>query len=758
MTIPVGPAEFDNFNGGFTDFYLNGPKTQYRVADNLLIYKFGEIGKLKTRPGSELYDEDAPQIPAGAQRIGTLRWFEGTLLSHSARDFYYIDVTFQTLVGPTSNKVFPTGVTVTNVTSLAEWNHHLFVCSDAYTKPQKIYKDGSGVLKLRTAGMPDLASNPAIALAAGASNLTYTYRFYHKYTYVVGARTFVDLGPTTEVQVTDATATAIGVGNAAAITSIPVLANTTVDNYDTTAVKIVVTRTIAGGVDFFYVGEVTNGTTTFNDEVPDATLLNNEPIYTEGGVVDNDPPPLCKLVHVTEDVGFYADIKEGSEVYANRLRQSIPGDIDSSPGDFYCEVESDIVGLSSVKGQPILACTRGVFRVDGRFDELGRGGLIPQRISDTASCVSSQSVVQTLEGVFWWGEDAIYFTDGFQVIKVNEHWPETHKTYVLTAEQRRRIQGTYDSASRRIHWTVQEVTESDTIIVLDLNWGISTQTPATRLGNGSPSFAPTAITFLSGDLYRGDTRGYLFKHDVDIATDPLVDTTIAVANWGTETIVYNFESCAFNFGSNYERKFIPRISVQCRNESNLSLQITSNNDDGKRIADLAPIRFRGNLLWGDPDAIWGDATIVWNLSGLIEEWARFPASSLRCSYKSVSFTNATVVLLTSELLDTATVDSGVKTATLDDAVTYDWPEDLLGYVIAFEADWDREYAVEDRAADVLTFTDSGGNAVDATSSAWELRGKPKAEIFHLISFTLHFSEFGKTQEHFQSSKTGSIRS
>lgn len=752
----TAPAEYDNFYGGFTDFHLNGPAHQCRRAENFVLLEYGKKGKLLSRPGSALYDAANPQVPAGNQRVGTLRFFEGTLFSQSARDVYYISAgSFQTLSGPSGNKVFPAGVTVDSVVSVAEWNHHLFLATDSYTKPAKLYKDSGGTFRIRTAGMPALASSPTLTPTAGA--LTYTYRFLYKYTYTVGNRTFVDRGSTTEVQTT--TSATIGGGSPNAISTIPVLANGATDNYDTTVVKVEIYRTIAGGTDFYYVSEVTNGTTTYNDTTTDATLLTNEPLYTAGGVVENDPPPLCKLLHVTEDVGFYADIKEGSEVFKNRLRQSLAGDIDSSPEDFFAEVDADIVGLSSVRGVPILLCSRGVFRVDGRFDEQGRGGLFPQKISDTATCVSAQSVVQTLEGVFWWGHDAIYFTDGTKVIKINEHWPETHKTYLGTVAKERRIQGAYDPDHLRIWWSVQAGdTDCDTCIILDLNWGISEQSSFTKaVDNGSLSWAPAAITFSLGDLHRGDTRGYLLKHADTATTDPMIDTAVAAADWETETIIYYFESCAYNFGSNFQRHYIPRISVQAQNKSNLSLQIYSINDDGKSFAALKPIRFRGNITWGDPNVIWGDPSLVWRFFGVIEEWRRFPAKTLRCSYKAIALTNAMVVIVNSDLIDTAEVDGGTKLATLTDAATYDWPTDLLEYYIAFSQDWEREFRIIDRTANTIEVDDSDGTALQSQVAAeWEIRGKPKSEIFLLISYTLHFAQYGMTQTTFQNASSGSI--
>jgi hypothetical protein len=663
---------------------------------------------------------------------------------------YYLASGWQTLTGPTGNKVLPSGVTVDNVLTTAAWNHHLFGACDAFTKPFKIFRDGSSVLQVRTAGLPKLASSPAISVAAGAN--VYRWRFLHKVQYTVGTVTFLDRGATTEVVKTSVAA--IG---SASITAIPVLANGATDNYDTTNLKVEIYRTVANGSVFYRVAEVANGTTTYTDTTADATLQLNERLYTEGGVVENDAPPLAKLVHVCEDVGLYACIKEGSETRLNRVMQSIPGDIDSVPATFYLDVDDDIIGLSSVRGVPILLCTRSVYRIDGRFDELGRGGMIAQRISDTASCAGSSSAVQTLEGVHWCGEDATYFTDGARVIATNDDWPTTYAKYTGTAEQRRRMQGAYDRVNRRVWWTAQEGVDCDTCIVLDTNWGLGEKMPFTLQGNGSASFAPSAIAFDSlGQLVRGDKRGYLFQHRAVYLNDPMVDLTLATTAWDLETIRYKYESCAFNFGSNFERKYIPRISLQAKNATNLSLGIFSNNDDGKSEAELKPIRFRANIIWNITDVTWGDPDYIWNYSGFIEEWRRFPARNLRCSYKSVRLENGFVVIGTSDIRCPANVDATAKTATLADTVNFDWLGYMRDQYIAFSSNWDREYRILSFTPDVITYEDAGGFSVTASGVEWEIRGYPKDEIFHLISFTLHFAQFGKTQDHFTKAEAGSI--
>jgi hypothetical protein len=754
------PLELDDFSGGMTDTYVAGPMNKYEVANNLVIVKHGDKGKLLMRPGSVIYNSTAYLIPTGNQRIGSLLFFipAQTLLVHSARSIYYIaSNAYHELVGPTSNKLFPSGVGTTNYSSYATWNNHLFVANDSYQVPSKIYMDGSSNLQLRTAGMPALASSPTITPTANTGK-SFLYRFIYYYTYTVGTVTFEDFGPTTEVLVSNADAPNT---NKNAITAIPVLANSTTFNYDTTNVKVKIYRTENQGTAFYYVNQVSNGTTTYDDVMSDATLVTHEPLYTEGGVVDNDPPPPCKFVHVTEDnVGVYANIKEGSQILSNRVRFSIPGDIDSAPASFFEDTDQEITGLSSFRSRTIVLCQYAVYRFEGYFDEQGNGSVQKTKISDTAGCVSGGGVVKTLEGVFWAGNDGFYYTDGLTVLKISEDIDETtYKDLVSSATKKARIVGKYDTKNRRVYWTVTTAdgTENNGLFILDLKWGISPNMPFTTASGEGTSFRPTCIEFENTDLLRGDSRGYVFRHQDVHTTDPLVDTSLAASAWFEKTIIWNYKSCAMNFGTNYVRKLVTRIVAVLKNITNVSVQINTINDDGRKISSLKPIRFRGNVTWGDSDVVWGDQQLSWDFDGLIIQQRRMPAGSLRCSYKQIEITNAFVDIVNSDVIGLITVDSAAKTATLESAAVSDWPTQAVDYYIAFEQDgYSREFQVLTRSADTITFLDAGNNCPSGGGIQWVLRGYPKGEVLNLLSYTLDYTLFGKSQDNFKVGEDGEV--
>lgn len=748
--IQTQPLEVSDFSGGITDFFVNGPANQGEVVDNLLILN---NKSLMMRPGSVVDDTANGVIPAGNARINEIINFNNSqhLLVNSAKKFYYRNPSaYSTLAGPTANDALNIGTTASFL-STSQWRGHLFVTSEDFPNPIKIWKDGS-TLKLAQAGLPALASAPTVtAGAAGAMN--FIYAFVHKYSYTVGTELFIDRGPVTLVPLANSADPSVTLNP---ITVIPVLANGGTGNYDTSVIKIEIYRTLDGGDTFYRLGEVTNGTTTFNDNFSDASIQGNELLYTTGGVVENDPPPFAKYVHVVNNTGYWGNIKEGTENLITEIRQSIPGDPDSVPADFSTNIEEELVGLSSIQSIPIAMGSRYIYRLEGNFDELGRGFINPVRISDTAGCVSNRSIVQAENMLFWAGRDNFYMTDGYKVLKIAEHLSETYRSMLAEISTAKRIVGTFDEKERRVHWALTTDSgnlDNDTIFVLDLQWGVSKESTFTTY-SGGVNFRPTSITYFNGDLHRADTRGYVFRHNDEFVTDPKVNTLVSAATWSAATIIYRFKTIATSFGSTFVRKWVPKILLTAKNKSNISIQINVINDEGKFTRSCKEIRYRRNFIWGDPDFSWGNPLCVWNAEGLIEQWRWLPARGLRVSYMQLEITNSYTIITNSDTVGTATVDTGAKTATLDTAATADWPEDSVDYFLSFEDDnYNKQYLVTARTADTLTFLDTANTAPNS-SNKWLLQGYKKGEVLNLLSFNIHYALLSKTQTTFETGDSG----
>ena len=745
------PLEFREFHGGITENFIDAPPIQYEKADNYLVTV---NRKLYTRPGSEINDAVNYQIPAGSQRIGTYIDHYGTLLTQSSKKLYHVVAGADTeLTGPSGNSVFTQGDTTSRVT-WGDWNRHTYVGNDDFSPMMKIFEDAAGDLQVRSAGLPDLASTPTLASTGPADVNNYIYAFVYSYEYNVETVQYEDLGPVTLANIQLITSPDTNTVN---ITAIPVLANSTDYNWDTANIKVKIYRTQANGTTLNYLGEVTNGTTTYNDSTADSTILNSAVLYTGGGQLENSPPPLCKAFHVTDTLGLYGHIKTADgQIISNRVRQSIPDDPDSCPDTLYVDLDDSIVAISSAGQTPVVLCEKIIYRLDGQFSALGDGLLEAQEIESTVGCISLNSVVQVQRGVCFAGDTGFYFTDGWEVRKLSNNFNKTYRDFTLTDEQKERIYGTFDRNDKRIWWAVQESgeTEVNKCYVLDTRYGLGVaqndleyvQSTFTTASNGD-DFRPTALIFKDGDLIRGDSRGYTFRHREGLTSDPLIDTSLAPSLWATKTIIWDFISVATSFGSSLKRKFVPRVTFTAENETNITVQIVSINDIGKQSKGVRPIRFRKNWVWGDPTKTWSQETAIWNFRGVIEQERRFHSDSLRCSYKQIQVTNAFDLILNSDDLVTATVNAATKTLTLDNIVDYDWPIDVKDQFLYFEDDnYLTAFPILARTDDVLTYSDPT-NKIQSGSKKWSIRGYAKSEVLNLISIALWYAYLGQPADY-----------
>jgi len=736
--------EVAKFSGGMTDSYVDGPTSRFQEGDNLLI---NSNEKLYLRPGSQLSDATHAAAFPDSIRIGALPYQKDQEqeFAHIANKLYsQVLGTWAVVNGPTGNPAFGADTSTTHAVAWAEWNKHLFVTRDDLSTPvSKTYLNGSSVQELVSVGLPDLVTSPTVTPAAGVDS--YIYAFVHYRSYTIGTVTFEDFGKPKLVQITSAAAPN---ATTVAITLIPTYANATGENYVvSSALKIKIYRTTSGGGTFFYLGEVANGTATYNDSASDTTIqAANITLYTEGGIVDNDTPPKAKYLAIANDVMWYAHIKEGVVVYPNKARHSVPGNSDAVPTTFEVEVKSEITGMAAIGKLPIILCKDRVYRVDGFVDEFGRGVYEPVEIDSTVGCVGNLSIVPIQNGILFGGRDGFYFTDGYRVLRISQEINDTYAGLVTTTVKKKRIVGAYDSLEQRVWWTVQRdalATENDACFILDLNFGVKPDSVFTTASGGT-HFQPSAVSFNGTNLIRATAQGVcgLLKHDASYTTD------YNLAGNTSDTILYKYKSCALSLGSTALRKWVTKILLSLANESNASVQIYSNNNDGQRRRALTEIRFRQNITWGDPDVTWGDSDSIWNFSGGIERLRRFPAGDLRCTYKQIEISNAFTNVARSDaygLATVASVSTGVKSA----LIAIDWPDHSVGYTLAFAADsYTREYPVTLASGGTLRFTDAGNRVAVGAGQKWVLRGYPKGEQFLMLSYVLYFATLTASHRHY----------
>lgn len=744
--MPSQDLKIDDFSGGETDNYVNGPTNRGARMRNFLITR---NKKPMSRDGSALYDAELDQIPAGNQRISRIKFFQDKLFEMSARNIYYRTTTFDTLTGPVDgNPAFGAGG-VSNHVAVAEWQKHMLLTIDEYSTPRKVFYNGSAWC-VRNLGLPELASSPTITPDANDSK-TYIYYFFYKYSYTVGTVSFIDYGPVTSVSVTSGSNFS-GVGHKHSITNIPVLSNGSTECWDTANIKVEIYRTSHAGTVGKYVGEVTNGTTTYTDQTTDDNLTTT--IYTNGGRVENEPPPKAKYVAVANDITWYANCKVGNEEFKNRVYQSLAGDPDACPSDFTTDVDEDITGISNVDIYPIVFTAGKCYRLEGSVDSFGRGFVRRRVISDTVGCVSNDGIVRTVKGLYFPAKDGFYYTDGFNIQKLSEHRNDSYALCVDSTAQAAKISGAMDPVTKRVYWTMQEDpsdTETNAIWILDPHWGLTEESCFTSWDAGE-DMKPTSLEFINGELARADSRGYVLVHSEDLYTDPVIDTSaLDTGDWTTKAVEYDYTSCAFSFGSETVRKYVTKLLSVFKNLTNLSVQPQSINDDAIVVKDLKEARFRSNITWGD-DLSWGDESIIWNYNGLIMIDRHFPATGLRCTYKQVRYIPSTTVIARSDDYDTATVDATAKTVLLESG---EFPLDLENYQIFFEnTDYETGLTISIRTDDTLTVIDPDDNLVDGAGQKWVIKGIRKSERMSLESYTIGYDMYGKSQTGFKAGDGG----
>lgn len=741
------PFEVTDFSGGITDHVYDQIPNRYAELINFLI---GGDKKPMSRFGSEIENADSPQVPTGF-RVGALVNYANSdkLFYQSDLSIYYRNPSaFTELLGPAGNPAFSAG-SVTSVPSFAQWNRHLYATNDAFSKLVKIYKDGSNVYQLRTAGIPALASSPVVT-AGAAGAFSYVYGFYYSYTYTVFGLTYESVGPVTEVGLTSSEAPNI---SAISITSIPALVNATGENYDVVNIKLNIFRSSADGTFLQQLVQLSNGTATYSDSISDITLQDTGiPLYTNDGTVDFDPPPLHKYNHVVNNTGYFANVTDIDGESPYRIRQSVPGVPDTAPIDFFTEVDDEINGISSVNSLPIALCKKYIYRIDQSFDQFGRGAMVPVRISDNAGCIAHNSIVQAESQLFWFGNDGIYYSDGYVVRKISDDQNDRYKSILKNTAQTNRIVGKFFEKERLIIWAIQTDSSSednDTFIIADLKWGVS-ESMTFVTWNGQ-SFRPSALEIFNNDIYRGDSRGYILRHDEALTSDPKIDIYRVASEWVPETIIWQILTINYNFGGTFFRKYPTRILLTAADAGNTTIQITAINDDGKITRNCSPIRVRTDFIWRDDDFFWDTTDFVWRGAGLIEQWRRFPKGGLRLSTLQLKITNGFSDISNSDTLGTATFNGTGNTATLDIG-TAQWPQDSEDYYIATDADnYAALYLITLRTSDTVITVNDPLNTFPTGSKKWVIRGYKKDEPLHLLGFNIHWTNVSATQETYRGS-------
>lgn len=144
------------------------------------------------------------------------------------------------------------------------------------------------------------------------------------------------------------------------------------------------------------------GEVTLTDTAADSSILANELLYTEGGVLDAELPPPFLDVAVTNDRvwGLHAELR--SQLWPSKLLQEA-----ISPefnGALFVQLPEDGTALSVMDGNVIAFSEHSIFRVGGAGPvNTGAGPdfIGPERITSPVGCINRASVVSMDAGVMF---------------------------------------------------------------------------------------------------------------------------------------------------------------------------------------------------------------------------------------------------------------------------------------------------------------------------------------------------------------------
>lgn len=750
--VNLTPLEVSDFSGGLTDNLFSGNPSQFAQGDNLDIM---DDGKVKTRFGSVLTDLEYPRIP-GDKVCRAILDFNGELLYQAERALYrktaggYVEIK-----GPSAafNNPAYTNAGPSSYATGAYWNQHLITVSNFPSKPMKVYKDGANIV-VSNLGLPAYNGTPVMGGAGNTGGTkVHAYACHYEATYVSNGVTYTERGPVKFFAESSVYKTIDGV-NVVTITPNAEFVGNATDCYDKANIKIVFYRNTDKGVTWYKVGEMLNTAATFTDNVTDENLVLNEVLYTDGGVLDHEAPPEARYCHQTNDILFLGAIKENGVVKENKLQMSNRFMLWSCPGAFQEEFEDAITGISSVGTYPIIFCKNSIYRLDGFYDQKGLGVVRKKRISDTIGCVSARSIIQTVDGVYFAGNNGFYYTDGSSTWRVSE---EINQTYLklVTAGKLENIYGVLDGINQRIFWAATDTLgdeENTVIFVGHLKKQKGRHLPFTRWTGGVDvdGFTPVALALNNDVLIRSNKLGYVFEHRKDITCDVKVDALVPVLDWRKIPIMHGLQSICFNFGSETLRKWVPFMTLIANNASDLHLDVFSSNDNVGEAYEkpLKSITHESRFGWGDTNLLWGDPVTL-NVYPVITAKRAFSKGAIRCFYRQVRFALGNKKVEESGEDNLAMV-GGLNVDLVDPLKT--WPLEYFNLHISFDHDdYEERYQVTNATATTLTVTDPK-STMPIGPRKWKLYAYPINEVLNIVSYSVLFGHLTPTQNAFKGEK------
>lgn len=734
-----------------------------------------------------------------------------------------------------------------------KWRNHILLTGADGRRPHQLFTDDGGVRRNITCGLPYFTSAQKSEITISGSSGTgskYLFGFVWSYTYKVGGVSYRKVSDVYTVQKEFANGVGIDF-------TLPTMDNSqygAVDaHWDTANVKLEIYASASGQQELFLLDTKSNGTVSAPSyTIDNNTIVTKQALYTNGGLLEHNMPPICKDIQLINDTAYYLNITEelqdsftvtkwtATTVYLKdqyvsylsytykavdnhtstssfasdsahwqlvvptvkehkpyRVIQSIPSIPTSVNYDFFLDVDDEIVGGGVARGSLIVFTRTYIYRVDGQISANGSGSLRANVMSTSIGCLSRDSIVTTSDGVYFAGNDGLWFTDGVSFKELTGRDKSLEKKYrslINTEANASRIYGTHEATNNNITWSMSSVdgaSENDMWLVYDID------KDSFSISNGE-TFYSSCTLYYKEDIYRGDDKGYIYRHNRNIFCDYARKDGLTI-EWEKNPIKWELRPAFFT--SLNDRLWARSINVAVEAGRDLVVGLEAELISG-RTHPMVPIAYKSNNTWRDINSVWGDSFNLWKPSTVQTKRRRLPKGAARSRGLTVGLKAGEGILFVSDVLGEADVTYAVQNDPTQLAIelvgaTAKWPKDCVGYKISLEktnvadwlpnvvygrADWvvyegvkyvseinnntsatfveaswykfnyDVKHLITARSDTTLTVM--GGAVIPSSNMKWQISGIPKEQDVEIKSITYVYGKIGNEDNQFQTGQDG----
>lgn len=196
------------------------------------------------------------------------------------------------------------------------------------------------------------------------------------------------------------------------------------DTLEVSAPVAVLYRNTSGGSIFYRIGERiltsnTGGVSSITDASSDATIINNEVLYTTGNILENDPAPIGKFSTSGGGRIFVGGLEQDDEIAYSKVQ--LFGESVSFSDFLRLRItsgtsadKSRLSALGFMDGKLIVFRQNSIYFIQGDGpNETGGGGSFtePEPISSDVGCIDPRSVLNTPMGLMFKSRKGIYLLD-----------------------------------------------------------------------------------------------------------------------------------------------------------------------------------------------------------------------------------------------------------------------------------------------------------------------------------------------------------